>query len=548
VKKTNPQRPLTGLRAISSDQIRRWRAQKSLIHFILHTFPDYQAGWFHRDICRRLEKFFSDVLAKQSPRLTIFAPPRHGKSQIVSRHLPAWMFGRDPDLAIIAASYSADLASRMNRDVQRIMESDEYREVFPDTKLWGRGAYSDSNTLYLRNTEVFEIIGHRGIYRSAGIGVGITGMGADVLIIDDPIKDVAEAMSPTVRNTLFDWFTSTAYPRLSPGGGIFLIQTRWHEDDLAGRLLEKVKAGGDEWEVVSYPAIAEEDEFNRKAGEALHPERYSLKRLEKIQAAIGSRFWAALYQQRPAPQSGGLFQRQWFEMVNAVPANSFAVRYWDRAGTKETGKNDPDWTVDLRLARDEQGLFYVTDVVRFRGTPHEVRTAIKNTASGDGAEVHIGVEQEPGSSGQESADTIIKELAGFCVKADRVTGSKVLRAEPVSAQAEAGNIKLVRGDWNEAFLSEIETFPFGKHDDQVDALSGAFAMLAWRGGEIVCISADRDPVFPDLWGWRKVNGRGIFDFPWGGFSGLGRFRNSQEYRTTRLRPTALKSRRIFDYV
>ena len=210
------------IRRLKREQLRR-SAQKSLKDFIIYLDNSYLMGWVHEEICDTLDQFYEDVKNKKSPRLIICMPPRSGKSQIISRNFPAYLFGRDPNLNIITASYSGDLSSRFNLDVQRIIDSDEYRSIFPNTLLGGK-AYPQ----YKKTDSLFEIVNAKGSYRSAGVGGGLTGMGCDILIIDDPLKDRAEANSPTIRNKLMDWYKSTAYTRLSDGGGVIILQTRWH--------------------------------------------------------------------------------------------------------------------------------------------------------------------------------------------------------------------------------------------------------------------------------------------------------------------------------
>lgn len=179
------------------------------------------------------------------------------------------------------------------------------------------------------------------------------------------------------------------------------------------------------------------------------------------------------------PTAGMFFQRTYFEKVRAVPkGRTTAVRYWDRAATKETGSNDPDWTVGLKLEKTDNGIFYITDIVRLRNSPLVVQTAIKNTASQDGFEVKIGIEQDPGQAGISEAEFLVRQLSGYQVSTNRVQRDKVTRALPVSSQAEANNIKILEARWNEEFLREAENFPEGGHDDQIDSLSGAFNMLA----------------------------------------------------------------------
>ena len=453
-------------------------ARRHLLDFTQYTFPAYQAGWFHAHVCERLEQFFRDVKEKKSPRLMLFAPPRHGKSELVSRRFPAWAFGRDPNIQFIATSYAQSLASDMNRDTQSIMKDPLYSKLFPDIVLPGKGVFSIDGKTKKCDSEQFGIIDYEGQYKCAGVGGGITGIGANIFIIDDPIKDAMEADSELIRERIWSWYLSTASTRLEPGGGMLLMMTRWHTDDLAGRLLEEMEnETGDKWDVVSYPAIANDDEKYRKKGEALHPERYPLEELQKFKKAKGTRVWNSLYQQSPTDYEGGFFQRNWFEIVDAAPKTGKVCRYWDRAATEQDGKNDPDWTVGTKMRRDHRGIFYIEDVERFRGSSYDVETRIANTASQDSRLCKIGLEQEPGASGKSEANYLTRVLSGYNVKVDPPHVSKTVRASPFAAQAEAGNVKLVRGAWNKAYLDELCEFPNGKHDDQVDGSSGAFHQL-----------------------------------------------------------------------
>ena len=186
----------------------------------------------------------------------------------------------------------------------------------------------------LRNSEIFEIVGHKGAYRSAGVGGGITGMGADISIIDDPVKDAAEANSQTFRDRVWEWYITTLYTRLSPKSGILLGMTRWHEDDLAGRLIQEAKKGGDKWKVLLFPAIAQEDEEFRKKGEPLHPERFSLERYKSIKKAIGSYAWTALYQQNPTIKGGEIIKGSWFDRFEVLPRIKKAGVFVDTAQKK----------------------------------------------------------------------------------------------------------------------------------------------------------------------------------------------------------------------
>ena len=256
--------------------------------------PAYQAADHHRMVCERLEA----VERGECKRLMIFMPPRHGKSELVSRRFPAWYLGRNPAKQFISASYGADLASDFGRDVRNILGTGEFNALFP-----GIGLAQDSAAKNRWHTN------HDGSYVAAGVGTAITGRGADILNIDDPVKDRVEAESEVTRKTVLDWYTSTAYTRLMPGGSIVLTMTRWHELDLAGTLLEDAKTGVDKWDVVCLPGLANaaDDPLQRKANECLWPTRYDETALAKIRAAIGERDFGALYQQDPRPSGTSFF-------------------------------------------------------------------------------------------------------------------------------------------------------------------------------------------------------------------------------------------------
>lgn len=278
---------------------RRELARRHMADFVLYVDKRYQMNWHHRLLCEYLDRF----VKKEIRRLMVFMPPRHGKSELVSRKLPAFIFGRNPDTNVIGTSYSADLAQRMNRDVQRIIDSQAYSKLFPKTTLYGKNVRTVTGHA-LRNSDIFEIVGHRGSYRGAGVGGGITGMGGDYIIIDDPIKNREEANSSTYREKLWQWYTSTLYTRQEQQGSILVTLTRWHEDDLAGRLLELAKRDpeADQWEILLLPAIAEKNRHPmdpRQEGEALWPGKYPIAELMKIKATVGIYDWTSMYGQRP---------------------------------------------------------------------------------------------------------------------------------------------------------------------------------------------------------------------------------------------------------
>ncbi len=439
------------------------------------TYSRYLPEKVHKLIASYLER----VAKGELKRLMIFSPPQHGKSELASVRFPAWWLGKRPDDPVILTSYAASLATNFSRRVRNVVESDEFKRSFPDVRV-------DQDH---RTVEHWEIKGHRGALLAAGVGGGITGHGAMLGIIDDPYKDWEEASSPARRKLVWDWYRNVFRTRIWEGGAIILIMTRWHVDDLAGRLL---RLYGDEWTVLRLPALAEEqqervaankivrqrpylpDPLGRQPGEALAPGRYSREALLGIKRDVGSAGWYAEYQGVPRPPEGSMFRREWFEIVSAAPAELDLVRYWDKAGTEHGGAQ----TAGVLMGMDRRGLFYILDVVVGQWGAMEREQVILQTAQLDGADVPIWMEQEGGSGGKESAEATVRALAGWDVHTETVSGSKEIRARPFAAQAEAGNVKLVRGPWNAEYLEEIISFPHGRFMDQTDASSGAFNKLA----------------------------------------------------------------------
>lgn len=459
----------------AAEILRRRRAREGLLGFTAYTKEDYEVNWHHAILCDYLDKF----IGGQIKRLMVFMPPRHGKSELVSRRLPAYILGRNPDAQIIACSYSADLASRMNRDVQRIIDDERYSRLFPDTRLFGANVRTVAQGTYLRNSDIFEVVGHGGCYRSAGVGGGITGMGFNYGIIDDPIKNREEAESITYRDNLWDWYTSTFYTRQEKGGAILITVTRWHMDDIAGRLIELAQADHAEpWTIIRFPALKDEADPHdpREIGEPLWPNKYDAEALGNIRIATGAYQWASLYQQRPAPLEGGLFKAGRTPFVDVAPADAKRIRWWDIAATA----GDGNYTVGALLSRVEPGMFFVEDVIRGRWDTDQRDAIIRQTAELDMTRGHVRqfLPQDPGQAGKSQVAAFTRLLSGLPVYTERETGDKVVRADPFASQWNAGNVSIVRAAWNRAYLEELLSFPNGQFDDQVDASSGAFNKLA----------------------------------------------------------------------
>lgn len=302
------------------------RARTGIYNFTKFTKPDYERAWHNQTLARYLNRF----VARQIPRLMVFTPPRHGKSEKVSRRLPAYLLGLDPKAQIILNSFSGDLAGSMNVDVQRIMDSPEYRMLFPNTLINDENSKRYGNLKRSSNVlEVAYMDGDRlrvgGGIRATGIGGSITGRGGDWIIIDDPVKNWEEAQSPTQRDKVHNFYTSTLYTRREKNASILLTMTRWHEDDLAGRLLKHAQEdpNADQWTILNLPAISEEGSGGiddiRAIGEALWPWKYPIEELQKIRASVGVHIWPALYQQRPVADGGSILKRVWWKFYDEMP-------------------------------------------------------------------------------------------------------------------------------------------------------------------------------------------------------------------------------------
>ncbi len=450
----------------------RMLSRKYLWAYVLRFDPSYKLGWFHKDLATRLERFMRQVEAGESPRLMIQVPPRHGKSRLTSQEFVSWAMGHHPEWEFIAASYSVSLPVDFSRIIRERLRDEAYQTVFPSTAL-----SPDSQSVESWKTT------KRGGYLAAGVGGPVTGKGANILLIDDPVKNAEEAESQTMRNGVWNWYTSTAYTRLAPGGGILVIQTRWHSDDLSGRIEHQMRnEDGETWEIVRYPAQAVEDEEHRKAGEALHPERYDETALARIRKAVGPRVWNALYQQNPVPDEGAYFTKSMLRFYDNPPELLEVYNTWDLAiGQKQQN----DWTVGLQWGLDRNDDIYILNLNRARMDALQIVESILDMWVAHGNTQACGIEE-----GQ------IKLTMGPMLE-KRVTErrlfnfhqiplkpgrqDKVARARTIQGRMQQGRVyfpKVENAPWMEKLIEEMLAFPFGKNDDQVDVLAYCGIMAA----------------------------------------------------------------------
>lgn len=419
---------------------------------------------------------------RTSGRLILSLSVRHGKSEFASKWFLAWYLATHPDARVILAGHEADFAARWGRAARDILT--EHGHLFGVRVSQASNA---ANRWDLAKP-------HTGGMLTVGVGGSPIGRGADLLIVDDPIKSYADAMSPLVRKRVQDWWTGTMESRIEPGGAVILIMARWHEDDLAGFLLREAPG---EWNELRLPAIADDpdDPLGRDIGEALWPERFPVEELELRHKAtslsLGEAVWLAQYQQTPQTPSGGMFPEPKWRFTEAVRLDWEPIRWvrgWDLAATDGAG----DWTVGALLGRLADGRTIVADVQRGQWAAADVRARILETARADPPGTRIELPQDPGQAGKDQAQQLTAMLAGFDVHSEPQTGSKEVRATGWAAQQQAANVLLLDRGWNGMFVAEHTGFPRGRHDDQVDAAATAFNALVDPGAEPVTMRSYRN--------------------------------------------------------
>lgn len=460
------------LRLLKAEQARR-----SFAAFVSYMMPEYVHTPFSLAVCEAVDQFVLDVQAGKRPILILQAPPQHGKSELISRHLPAYLFGLFPHWRVGACSYNADLASGMNRDVQRIMMSDEYKAVFPHSHLNPKRVVTVEGQA-LRNSERFDVINQSGkpgiagsrdgYYVCAGVGGPLTGKSLDVGVIDDPIKNAEEAASPAVKASILAWYNTVFLTRMSKDSGHIIMATSWAVDDLAATVLKKNKRA----KHLKFPAINEK-------GEALVPHLHPIEQLREIEEALAGGQWSALYQQNPVKEGGNVFAEKWFRRWNATnlpPSFDEMIASWDMTFKD---KKDSDYVAGQIWGRSGVHLYLLDQVCERMSFTASVKAVLTLLGRFPGC---TAVLVEDKANGPAVMDVLKSSVVGLVpIEPD---GSKFARAAAVTSWWAAGNVYIPEQDalpWVKGFETELTSFPAGDNDDQVDAMTQALRYLVRHG-------------------------------------------------------------------
>lgn len=453
-------------------------SRTNLYRFVPFTFEGYDLQWFHKLICDYLDKLYLGEIKK----LMIFVPPQHGKSELSSRRFPAYLLGRDPNLKIGLCSYSGDLASAFNDSIQKIINSESYQTLYPETRIGGKEGKA--------NSKLFEVIGYKGFLKAVGVGGSLTGTPIDIGIIDDPFKDRLEANSETYRNRTWDWYQDVFCTRMHNDSKQLMLFTRWHEDDLAGRLLDPNNPHYDEkeaseWTVIALPALKEsikplecaiDIEDPRKEGEALWEAKHSREKYEK-RKRINPTGFASLDQQRPSPLEGGIIKEAYFTILNPnqTPFNMDSVIWdlWIDGAWSKKKKNDQTAVSYVYYDKRNKNL-YIRQITAVRKEISDLIKYLKADASLHGHSVRSSVYVEMKASGYAIKPILHKD--GYNTRRinnKHVSLGKENRVELCEPFLASGRVFLIReqgSKWIKSFIEQCKAFPNGAHDDMVDVL------------------------------------------------------------------------------
>ncbi len=461
-------RRLAIARLAQRERARRELARTNFLEYVRVLFPTYDAGWVHVEICAALDAFLTAVEQKQRPRLIINLPPRHGKSELVSRLFPTYILGRHPNYEIVLATGTGDFATKLGRAVRTNFKNPLFSELFPDAQLEGAIQAADN----IESTA-------GGSFFTVGVGGQLTGRGAHILIGDDLVVDQEQADSDGQLDAIWDWYQAVARTRVAAGGGIIIMHTRWSELDPCGRLfeLELEDPKADRWQKLIYPAIAVEDEPHRKKGEALHPSRWPLDELESLRRDMSPRMWSSLYQQNPVPLEGVLFKKEWIERtVTAAPANCYHYTLTDLAISE---KDHAAYTVIRDMLVDADNNIYYGQLVRRRMGPKDIVEAIIDMAVATNAQY---IQLERTQTTMALWPYLLKRMeergCDVPIWEGTPTKDKVARTTSLRGRMEQGKVFFIESnDHNTYVIPEYLAFPAGKYKDTVDADSWGVLML-----------------------------------------------------------------------
>lgn len=456
--------------AIAIERERRRRQQRGRVtdrygDWIAQARPAHR--WDYRHFLA-MQQVLDQVTAGTIRRAGFQIPIRHGKTEHNTIGYAAYRLERDPTFRWIIGSYNQRQAEKFSREVRRLVRA---RGVALSTERDAAGEWDTAAG---------------GGVRAVGAGAGVASVNADGILIDDPIGSRDEAESQAHRDRVFDWITSDLLARAEPHTVVLFTMSRWHADDPAGRLRDRM---ADRWHWLDLPAEAEPDDpLGRAEGEPLWPELRGRAWLDEKRVELLDYGFASLLQGRPRPREGGMFRWDWWQLTDTVPSTGPLVRYWDLAGTRQkSGSHDPDYTAGVLFGVTPEPRFVVAHARFFRSEVAARDAMIEQQAIADratyGRRVIYWIERQAGISGEDATAALLRRIQarGIACFAESVTGSKPERATPLASAAMAGNVLLGPDDpehpWRDAFRLQAADFPHGRHDDLVDAAAGAFAKL-----------------------------------------------------------------------
>lgn len=495
------------------ERARREKARRDSVAFSQYVDPNWKAEPHHILVGQYLNqvKTFVETGGQAGiGRLMVFEPPRHGKTTQVAQHFPAWALGGSPNWRLIIAAYVAELAQRSSRAIRNLLMETRYQAVFGELSAVEQPVTLADDS---RSVGMWDLAApHKGGLVAAGVRGGLTGYGANIGLIDDPFKNREEAESEKYRESVWEWYGSSFYTRLEAHAAVVITHTRWHPEDLAGKLLKAQTQDplADTWTVLCLPAIAPapeelavdeahqakelaaglwlniEDPLKRAPGTALWSGKYDAAALRKIKANLDGANpldWPALYQQQPRPVEGVFFKREHFRVIERgqLPQGLKWVRYCDLAISE---KKTADFNTSAAVALGAEATLFVRDMIRVRGWSEFKARLIEAMLSPEEKGTIWLIEDTAFQALAFQELMADKRLVGVAIRAVRPETDKVTRARPLQTRGDVGKVLLVNGPWVTAFIAEAVEFPTGRHDDQIDTVTGGMGELAKSVAEV----------------------------------------------------------------